>query len=79
MDRSGILSLSVKDRIRDYYHGANGFAVLEFVKRVGMAPEILFRADESCADDEQCDIEEFDFKKALAAFEEAEKAERRDT
>ena len=78
IDRSGMLSLSVKDRIRDYYHGANGMAVLEFVKKVGMAPEILFPARDDSADSEQSNIEEFDPEKALAAFERAAEQERRD-
>jgi len=77
IDRSGMLSLSVKDRIRDYYHGSNGLAVLEFVKRIGMAPEILFPADESRAKDEQSGIEDSNLEKALAAFEEAAEEERR--
>jgi hypothetical protein len=79
IDRSGMLSLSVKDRIRDYYHGSNGLAVLEFVKRIGMAPEILFPTHEGSADNEQSGIEESDFEKALAAFEEAADQERRNS
>jgi hypothetical protein len=79
IDRSGMLSLSVKDRIRDYYHGKNGLAVLEFVKQVGMAPEILFPASEGSADNANRDTEEFDFKEALAAFEEAAEQERRNS
>ena len=79
IDRSGMLSLNVKDRIRDYYHGSNGLAVLEFVKQVGMAPEILFPTREGSADSEQSGIEEFDFEKALAAFEEAANQERKNS
>jgi hypothetical protein len=79
IDKSGMLSLSVKDRIRDYYHGTNGLAVLEFVKQVGMAPEILFPPSESSADNAHRDTEEFDFREALAAFEEAAEQERRNS
>lgn len=77
--RSGIFSLSVIDRIRDYHHGPNGLAVLDFVKQVGIAPEILFPAGEHSADNAHSHIEEFDFKKALAAFEEAAEQERRNS
>jgi hypothetical protein len=79
IDRSGMLSLSVKDRIRDYYHGANGLAVLEFVKRIGMAPEILFPANESYARGDGGTTEEPDLERALAAFEEAAEQDRRNS
>lgn len=79
IDRSGMLLLSVKDRIRDYYHGSNGLAVLEFVKRIGMAPEILFPAYESYAQDDEMATEHPDLERALAAFEEAAEQERRNS
>ena len=79
IDRSGMLSLSIKDRIRDFYHGSNGLAVLEFVKRIGMAPEILFPAYESYAQDDQMATEHPDLERALAAFEEAAEQERRNS
>ena len=79
IDRSGMLSLSVKERIRDYYHETNGMAVLEFVKKVGMAPEILFPADESSEYNARRCVEEVDLGRALAAYEEAAEQERRDS
>jgi len=79
IDRSGMLSLSVKERIRDYYHDTNGMAVLEFVKQVGMAPEILFPSSDGSAGDEQRNIGDFDPERALAAYEEAAEQERRNS
>jgi hypothetical protein len=74
-----MLSLSVKERIRDYYHDTNGMAVLEFVKQVGMAPEILFPSSDGSAGDEQRNIGDFDPERALAAYEEAAEQERRNS
>jgi len=70
IERSGALTLSIADRIRDYHYDAHSQGLIAFIKRIGQVQEVL----SPLMDDTE--NEEIDFSEAIAAYERAEAAER---
>ncbi len=52
IQRSGVLTLPMADRIRDYHCDANGQSLIAFIKRIGQAQEVLFPSMDDTVDAE---------------------------